>query len=101
MTLEKIKELRKSKKITQSELGKIIGMTATGISYWENGIVEPPINKLNKIANYFGVSINYLLGNEGIEDKTAALLKRIENVKEQDRDLLYTILNNIIDAFIK
>ena len=72
---ERIKELRKSKKIPQSELGKFIGVSQTTVTAWENGRAEPSSSYVAKLATFFNVSTDYLLGRDPREDdlKTADL----------------------------
>lgn len=59
---EKIKELRKNGKITQVQLGNAIGVSKMAISYFEKGKKSPGRESLEKIADYFGVTTDYLLG---------------------------------------
>lgn len=72
---ERIKELRKSKKMSQSELGKFIGVSQTTVTAWENGRAEPSSSYVTKLATFFNVSTDYLLGRDPREDdlKTADL----------------------------
>ena len=72
---ERIKELRKSKKMSQSELGKFIGVSQTTVTAWENGRAEPSSAYVAKLATFFNVSTDYLLGRDPREDdlKTADL----------------------------
>lgn len=58
---EILKSLRDEKKLTQNELGKIVGITGRNISYYENGERIPPVDVLIKFANYFNVTTDYLL----------------------------------------
>ena len=64
MLSEKIKSLRQAKHMTQVELAKELGLTKQCVSNWENDNVLPSIEMLIKIADYFGVSTDYLLGRE-------------------------------------
>lgn len=57
----KIKELRKKKRLTQAELGKIIGVSQTAITAWENDKTLPSREYLAKMARYFNVTSDYLL----------------------------------------
>ena len=57
----KLRELRKSKNVSQAKLGSILGVTAQTILNWENGIYEPNISQLIKISDYFNVTIDYLV----------------------------------------
>lgn len=59
---ERIKMLRKQKNIKQSELGEMVGLTYTAISDIERGRRTTTIEKLVAIADYFEVSIDYLVG---------------------------------------
>ena len=58
----RIKELRKKKKLTQEELAEKINVTKLTISRWERGERVPKSDKAQQLANYFGVSVAYLLG---------------------------------------
>lgn len=66
---ERLKKLRKEKKITQEELGNKINVTKVSISGYENGIRNPDTDTLQKIADFFGVTTDYLLGrtNDSVE----------------------------------
>lgn len=59
---KRLKKLRNEMKITQEELGKEINVTKVSISGYENGNRSPDTETLQRIANYFNVSVDYLLG---------------------------------------
>lgn len=61
--MNRIAELRKAKNISQSKLGKIIGVAQNTVCNWENGNREPDQHSLAKLAEYFNVSIDYLIGH--------------------------------------
>ena len=65
--MNRIAELRKSAKLSQAALGKIIGSAQNTICNWENGKREPDFQSVQKLANYFNVSVDYLLGGNDIE----------------------------------
>ncbi len=58
----KLREIRKSRNISQLKLAMDLNMSQNTISRYETGEREPGINELIKIADYFHVSIDYLLG---------------------------------------
>ncbi len=60
----RLKELRDEKKLSQEEVAKAIGTSQTNIGRWEKGLNEPSSGFVIKLANYFEVSIDYLLGRE-------------------------------------
>ncbi len=61
---ERIKALRQEKGIGQIQLAKELDVGKSVISLWELGKCEPTLSKLVAIAEYFGVTIDYLAGLE-------------------------------------
>lgn len=59
-----LKELRKSEGLLQRELAEKLGTTERKISYLENGKYEPDLQMLWKIADYFDVSCDELIGRK-------------------------------------
>lgn len=57
----RLKELRKNKRISQLKLAMDLNMNQNTISRYENGEREPGIKEIISIAEYFNVSIDYLL----------------------------------------
>lgn len=60
--MDRIKELRKRKKATQKEVAEAIGVTRRGFQKWENGESQITLKNATQLADYFGVSVGYLLG---------------------------------------
>lgn len=105
---DRLKELRKELNLTQEEFAKKIGYTRTAISAWEIGRNEPSNDDTIKLANFFNVSTDFLLGKTDIrnpEKKEPDLLDLAkigfsmdkynppsEKQKEQIRDILEIIL---------
>lgn len=63
---ENIRRLRKEKGVTQEALADILHISPQSISKWERGDSYPDISMLSPLANYFGVTIDSLLGNDKI-----------------------------------
>lgn len=61
---ERLKILRKENHLNQEEIAKILGCTQRKISYMEQGVTEPDLQSLVKLADYFGVSIDFLCGRK-------------------------------------
>lgn len=59
---ERLKTLRTEKNIGQNKLAKDINVSNASISYWENGKQEPSAEAIFKLAEYFDVSADYILG---------------------------------------
>lgn len=62
MLSENIKLLRTARKMNQVEFAKQIGVTKQCVSNWENDNVLPSIDMLVKIADFFNVTTDYVLG---------------------------------------
>lgn len=60
--MNRLKELRQEKKLTQQELADYMQITRRGYQKWENGESQIKPDKAEKLADYFGVSIAHLLG---------------------------------------
>ena len=60
----RLMELRLEKKITQRQLAKQVGTSQANLSRWEKGIVEPSVLECWKLADFFNVSLDYLIGRE-------------------------------------
>ena len=61
---ENIKILRQQNGLSQVEFAKIMNVTKQCVSNWENDNVVPSIDMLSKLADYFRVSTDYLLGRD-------------------------------------
>ena len=61
---ERLRELRQERNLSMKQLARELNTTDAAISNWENGINEPKISYLKLIAEFFGVSADYLLGLE-------------------------------------
>lgn len=59
---ERLLELRNEKKISQATLAKALDVSFSVVCYWETDRSEPTAPNLVKIADYFGVSVDFLLG---------------------------------------
>lgn len=62
--MERLKDLRTEKGLTTSALGKIVGCSNPTITHYERGDREPSLEMLCKLADLFGVSVDYLIGHE-------------------------------------
>lgn len=72
--MNRLKELRKTKAIKQAQLARMLGVAQSTMSGWENGINEIDIDSLFKLADFFGVSVDYLLGRDPSENMESDLV---------------------------
>ncbi len=64
----KLKELRKEKNLTQEKMANLLNMTITCYNYYEKEKREPSIETLCKLADFYNVSLDYLVGREYTND---------------------------------
>lgn len=100
----RIRELRKKAKITMKELGKQVGAAEGTISHYETGKRQPDIEMLSKLANYFGVTIDYLVG--GVESENAEaplstdeknLLDMFKSLSSDEKSFVETMVKSLMD----
>lgn len=77
----RLKELRKDAGITQKELAGILHVAQNTVCNWENGVRQIDVDYLKKIADYFGVSVSYVLGDD--TPKNAETLQPENQVEAQ------------------
>lgn len=80
----RIKELRTKANITQKQLAEYIGVTSQTILNWENGIFEPKISELIKLANYFHVSVDYLIEREVDNSQINIICDNLRQIEKED-----------------
>lgn len=61
---QRLKELRLKKGLTQTELGKKLGISQKSYSHWESGKTEPSLENLIKLADLLEVSVGWLFGRK-------------------------------------
>ena len=91
--LMRLKKLRSDFNVTQADLAKKLGVSNQTLLNWENGIYEPKIAQLIKLADIFGVSIDYLVERKSINE-VDNLCQKIEEIpKERFIEFLKEELN--------
>ncbi|SMC91533.1 DNA-binding transcriptional regulator, XRE-family HTH domain [Papillibacter cinnamivorans DSM 12816] len=73
--MKRLAELRKGAGLTQASLGRLMNAAQNSVSNWENGTREPSNEDLKKLADYFGVSIDYLLERTDDPDPPSELIQ--------------------------
>lgn len=99
---ERLRGLRLERKVTQRKLGKYLGFGATAIVNYESGRNEPAIDTLMKLAEYFGVSVGYLIGSEKealpcreLTQQERELLAAFSRLSQKQRVLLLDFLKTM------
>ena len=65
---ERLKLLRKEKKVQQKELADLLGISVRGYQFYESEDNEPSIKVLTVLADFYGVTIDYLVGRTNKRD---------------------------------
>lgn len=76
-----LKELRENKSLRQSDLAEMLEITQQAYQRYERGTSEPNADGLSKLADFYGVTTDYLLGREPEPDPLAMLNIKVNNQK--------------------
>lgn len=79
---ENLHFLRKARKENQSKIASVLNKTQQAIGNWEKGIGQPNITELNKITNYFGISISDFLNTDLSKGKLTEKRRSKKNQKK-------------------
>ena len=89
----RLRELREKKRLSQQQLVDWLGLTRSSISNYENNTQTPPADTLVRLADIYGVSVDYLLGVKNdrkrvlvIEGLTPSQEKALEILAEEFRE---------------
>ncbi|HEP1272026.1 TPA: helix-turn-helix transcriptional regulator [Streptococcus pyogenes] len=103
--MNRLKELRKTrqpKSLTQQELADIIGVTKRTMIAWENEERQIKPDKVQALADFFGVSVGYLLGFGSIEEELAKSHNDFQKQWKEESNVLlnlgFILSDNDIDV---
>ncbi len=96
---KRLAEVRKEKKMSQDEVGKLVGVHGAVIGRYEREEVKPSIEVATQLAEALEVSLDYLVGVTDIllEKSIVNRVLDIQKLKEDDKKHVFALL----DAFIK
>lgn len=97
---QRIKQLRESHHLTQKLLSKKLSINRDALAKWETDRAYPDINTIKEIANYFNVTIDYLLENcDSFEIQLIELLRRNQDLMNTEEKLfLFEMIKNYIET---
>lgn len=93
MFANKVKYLRQSKELSQVQLAEKLGVAKQSVSNWENDNIMPSIEMLVKIADYFNVSTDYLLGRD-VKHTLDGLMIDVTGLTPRQIDHITLIIND-------
>ena len=88
--MNRLKELRQEKKLSQKELADYLGVNEKTISRWENGESTIKSDKAQQLADFFGVSVGYLLGYSDKEERSSLI--------ELKNDIRRELIEQLLEA---
>ena len=90
--MNRLKQLRKEKGLTQQKLSEVIAVSYRTIQNWENGESQIKTNKASQLADYLGVSVGYLLGYEP-ESEQVSNYQKIKICFSNGEELSFLVRN--------
>ncbi len=106
--IKNLKELRNKAHISQQQLADVIGVSQQSINKYENHNIEPDIQSLILIAEYFNTSVDYLIGHTTIDrvieevseyslnEEEAGLVDSFRHLTRSQKDSILTVIENFL-----
>lgn len=98
----RLKEIRKSKNISQEQAANALGISVRAYQNYEYEQREPNIEMINKLADFYGVTTDYLLGREplpnplaGCEKDEAAVIEKYLSLPSEARKCTLNVLRQL------
>lgn len=98
-----LRKIRKDNKISQMKLGEQLGYGYTTIANYESGRNEPSIDVLIKIADYFDVSMDYLIGRETgsgecvrLGMKEVEVLSNYRHLNQDQKRMIVSLMDSLV-----
>ena len=94
---ERLAQLRNKKGISQYEIANRLGIARTTYSGYENGSREPDIEMMNKLANFFDVSVHWLVtGSEkNLSEEDEMLIEEFSKLNEEDQVYILDLIKRL------
>lgn len=104
--LKNLKLLRTKQNISQQQLADVIGVSQQSVNKYENHSVEPDIDTIIKIADYFSVTVDYLIGRTETQQtidifseiqfnlEEISLINKYRKATVRDKEIIQFILKN-------
>ena len=91
--LDNLRFLRKERKLSQQKLAEELGISQQSINQYENHYIEPDIELLSRMADFFNTSLDYIVGRTDIVGKTDELMSFPMKTDEVEMLNRYRLLN--------
>jgi len=105
---KRLKELREEKGLTQQELAKIMNLSQQTIGHYEVGRAKPDVDTLNRLANFFGTTVDYLLGrtdvrnpnnksDEDFPEDVKVLMRSVSKLTDKQKEIVKRLVQEFIN----
>lgn len=102
--VKNLKSERTKKGISQHQLGEIIGLSQQSIHKYETQLIEPDISTLIKLADFFGTTVDYLIGHKSttqneftpLTEEETTLINLYRNLKKNEKNSILMVINNYL-----
>ncbi len=105
MFTERFNELLKSRGINAVTLAREIGVPKSIVYEWRSGVRDPSLENMLRVADYFGVSLEYLTGREDeetdIEKELLVLLRAARDISVEDHDALVNSFKSNLNIYLR
>lgn len=91
----RLKEVRKSRRLTQAQVAEGVNCSASTLSRYETGKRQPPLDMLVRLADFFDVSLDYIFGRTPPD--SSALSSYEKDMLESFRNVPDTVQDDIVD----
>lgn len=96
---EKLKVVRKRRYLSQTELGKLIGVQTQTISNWENSKSKPNLETINKLCEALDVPLRYFISEEHLDYQLtleeAFVINKYRELNDDGKQMIINLLNMI------
>lgn len=92
-------QLMEEKGVTAYRVAKDTGITQATLSRWKTGKVSPSIETLQVLAEYFGVTIDYLMGNAHIDEQTPSKTQKAPTLNKKDERDIKKKMDEMLEIF--
>ena len=95
---EKLKAARKQKGLSQTELGKLLGVQAQTVGRWENGKSEPNLETINKLCKILNIPIYSLISKEAdyqLNYDEAFIINKYRELNDDGKKMIINLLKMI------
>ena len=86
---ERLRDLRKSRSKTQQQMAELLNIRRSTYGEYERGVILPPTDKIQTLAKYFNVTVDYLIGKEEMQDDVSKTLNTLLTQLKSNKQITF------------